>query len=467
MSDRFLHRFIPNTVPGRREEMLREAGFDSVDEIYEEIPTALRFSGQLSLPHEPATESEVASRIRSALANNQTTQDLVSFLGAGCWPHYKPALCDEIAGRSEFLTAYAGGDAVDHGRYQAMFEYQSMIGDLLEMDFVSAPVYDGSTASGDALQMASRATGRRVVLVPRSVNPMTLATLKNYSDPWLVLQPVECDPHTGHMDLNDLQAKLSADTAAVFIENPSFLGFIEVQCAEIARIAHQHGALLITYVNPASLGVLAPPGQYGADIACGEAQPLGLSLACGGATAGILACNDGERFLELMPSFLVGITDTVKTGEYAFSWHTLWDRMVYASRDRARSFTGTSSWLWGISVAVYLALLGPDGMRQLGEVNMQNAQYAIDALSRIDGLHVPAFVSPHFNEFTVNFDETGMSVKEINAALMEHGVLGGLDISGDFDWLGQAALYCVTELHRKADIDRLAGALEAVVMGGR
>jgi glycine dehydrogenase subunit 1 len=466
MSERFSHRFIPNTTPGRREEMLREAGFDSVDEIYQEIPEALRFSGKLDLPHEPATEAQVASRVRAALDKNRTTEGLISFLGAGCWPHYVPALCGEIAGRSEFLTAYAGGDAVDHGRYQAMFEYQSMMGDLLEMDYVSAPVYDGATAGGDAVQMASRATGQRVVLIPQTINPVVRATLQNYSDPWVDLREVAADPHTGQMDLSDLREKISADTAAVFVENPGYLGVIETQCAEIAEIAHRNGALLIVSVNPASLGVLAPPGQYGADIACGEAQPLGLPMACGGATAGILACDDGERFLELMPSFLVGIADTVEEGEYAFSWHTLWERMVYASRDRARSFTGTSSWLWGIAAAVYLALLGPGGMAKLGEVNMQKARYAMDSLARIDGVKAPVFASPHFNEFAVNFDGTGKTVAEINEALLDQGVLGGVDLSGDFGWLGQSALYCVTETHSKGNIDTLVSALRTALAGG-
>jgi len=287
--------------------------------------------------------------------------------------------------------------------------------------------------------------------------------MRNYCDPWLEIKRVDFDAETGQMDLEDLKGKASSQTAAIYVETPSYLGFIEAQCADIAQIAHENGALLVAYVNPTSLGLLSPPGEYGADIACGEGQPLGMHMHCGGATLGILACNDAERFLELMPSFLIGISSTLVEGEHAFSWHTLWDRMMYATRDKAKSFTGTSSWLWGISAAVYMALMGPEGMRQLGEVNMQKAYYAMELLSSIKGVKAPTFASPHFNEFVVNFDETGKTVSEVNRALFEHGILGGKDLSGEFPQLGQAALYCVTETHTKEDIETLVEALERIV----
>jgi len=463
MTKPFVHRFIPNSAPGIREEMLKEIGYESVDEIYEEIPEKLRFKGDLRLPKEPISELEVHRRIQERLAVNKTTDDYVSFLGAGCWPHYVPALCFEIAGRSEFLTAYAGGDMTDYGRYQAMFEYQSMMGDLLSMDVVSAPVYDGTTAAGDALHIASRATQRNEVLLPSTISPNILATIKNYSEPWLRLRSVAHHPDTGLMDLNDLKKKISGETAAVLVENPGYLGFIEEQCQEIADIAHEAGALLIASVNPVSLGLLAAPGDYGADIACGEGQPFGMTQSCGGATLGILAVNDSDRFLELMPSFMVGISNTIVPGELAFSWHTLWERMLYATRDHARSFTGTSSWLWGISAAVYMALIGPDGLKDLGKTNMQKAHYAADVLSNIPGLKSPYFASTHFNEFVVNFDGTGKSVAQINAALLANGIFGGKDISEEFPTLGQSALYCVTEVHQKKDIDRLADVLAKIL----
>jgi glycine dehydrogenase subunit 1 len=458
-----VHRFIPNSAPGVREEMLKITGYKTVDEIYEEIPEALRFKGELNLPKEPASEMEVDRRIRHSLSKNRTTQELLSFLGAGCWFHYVPALCSEIASRSEFLTAYAGGDWADHGRYQAMFEYQSMMGDLLAMDVVGAPVYDGTTAAGDALHIASRATGGTEILIPSTISPNTLATIKNYADPWLELRKIEHDPKTGLMDLDDLKQKISSKTAAVFVENPSYLGFIEDQCDEIASIAHKVGALLIASINPISLGLLAAPGEYGADIACGEGQPMGMTQSCGGATMGILAVNDSDRFLPLLPSYLVGISNTIVPGELAFSWHTLWDRMLYSTRAHARSFTGTSSWLWGITAAVYMALLGFEGIKELGKTNMQNTQYAIDILSNIPGIKAPLFSSVHFNEFVINFDGSGKTVAEINKSLFENGILGGKDLTNDFPDLGQSALYCVTEMLRKEDIDKLADVMRKII----
>lgn len=331
------------------------------------------------------------------------------------------------------------------------------------MDVVGAPVYDGTTAAGDALHIASRATGGTEILIPSTISPNTLATIKNYADPWLELKTIGFDPTTGLMDLEDLKRKISSKTAAVFVENPSYLGFIEDQCEEIAGIAHKSGALLIASINPISLGLLAAPGEYGADIACGEGQPMGMTQSCGGATMGILAVNDSDRFLTLLPSYLVGISNTIVPGELAFSWHTLWDRMLYSMRAHARSFTGTSAWLWGITAAVYMSLLGFEGIKELGKTNMQNTQYAIDTLSKIPGIKAPLFSSVHFNEFVLNFDGSGKTVAEINKALFEKGILGGKDLTNDFPNLGQSALYCVTEMLRKEDIDRLAEVLGTII----
>jgi glycine dehydrogenase subunit 1 len=178
---------------------------------------------------------------------------------------------------------------------------------------------------------------------------------------------------------------------------------------------------------------------------------------------GILAVNDSDRFLELMPSFLVSISNTIVPGELAFSWHTLWERMLYSTRDHARSFTGTSSWLWGISAAVYMALMGAEGIQELGKTNMQKSHYAAQVLSKLPGLKAPYFSSTHFNEFVVNFDGAGKTVAEINKALFAEGILGGKDLTQDYPSLRQSALYCVTEVHQKADIDRLVDVLSKVI----
>jgi glycine dehydrogenase subunit 1 len=462
VTEHLVHRFIPNSAPGVREAMLAEIGVNSVDDIYEEIPEELRFKGVLALPKEGLSEAEVARTVTAMLRKNQTTDDYLSFLGAGCEPHYSPALIAEVIGRSEFLTSYAGIEVIDHGRFLAMFEFQSMMGDLLEMDVVGSAVYDGSTAAGDAIHMASRITGRKELVLPRLMDPDRLQVMLNYNGPWFDITYVDADPRTGTIDLADLRAKVSDRTAAVYLENPTYLGTIETGCAEISRIAHENGALLIANVNPASLGVVAPPGQYDADIVCGDGQSLGLPMAGGGMRLGILACRNEVRFVHSLPMLMCGILPTAVPGERAYTWHALFERIFYGEREAARSYSGSSSFLMAIATAVYMSLLGPAGMKELAVANMQKSAYARRRIGAIAGVRSPVFDGPHFNEFLVNFDGTGKSVAEVNAALFTRGILGGKDVSKEFPALGQSALFCVTENHSQAEIDRLVSSLAEV-----
>jgi glycine dehydrogenase subunit 1 len=443
--------------------MLAEIGVSSVEEIYEEIPAELRFTGELNLPRDPLPEADVARIVKSILEKNRTTADYLCFVGAGCYEHYSPALLAEVMGRSEFLTAYAGIEVTDHGRFMAMFEYQAMMGDLLEMDVVGSAVYDGSTASGDALQMASRVTGRRELVLTQNIDPDRLKVMLNYVGSWFDVVYVKDDPATGTMDLDDLREKVSEKTAAVYIENPGYLGVVQTRPEEIGRIAHRNGALLIVSVNPASLGVLAPPGQYDADIACGDGQPLGLPMTCGGARLGILACRNEHRLVHSLPMLMVGVLRTEVPGERAYTWHALFDRIFYGTREQARSISGTSSFLMALGAGVYMALLGPKGMRDLGVANMAKAAYAMSRLNKLAGVKTPVFEGPHFNEFLVDFSGTAKTVAEVNRALFERGILGGKDLSAEFPQLGQVALYCVTENRTQAEIDRLVHTLDEVL----
>ena len=463
MTTTFTHRFIPNSSPGVREEMLAEIGVSSVEEIYEEIPAELRFKGELNLPRDPLSEADVARVVKSILEKNRTTADYLCFVGAGCYDHYAPALLAEVMGRSEFLTAYAGIEVTDHGRFMAMFEYQSMMGDLLDMDVVGSAVYDGATASGDALQMASRVTGRRELVLTQNIDPDRLKVMLNYIGSWFDVTYVRDDPVTGTVDLDELREKVSENTAAVYIENPGYLGVVQTRPEEISRIAHENGALLIVSVNPASLGVLAPPGQYGADIACGDGQPLGLPMACGGARLGILACRNEHKFVHSLPMLMVGILRTQVPGERAYTWHALFDRIFYGTREEARSISGTSSFLMALGAGVYMALLGPKGMRDLGVANMQKAAYAMSHLNSLAGVKAPVFGGPHFNEFLVDFSGTSKTVAEINRALLARGILGGKDVSTELPELGQVALYCVTENRTQSEIDRLVRSIDEVI----
>lgn len=459
---KIVYPYIPNSVPEIKEQMLKELGIESVEEIYKEIPKRLRFKGKMNLPEPLLSEYELRRHVEELLANDKDCKKFLSFLGGGTWQHYVPEVCDTINTRDEFLTAYVGAAYADHGKYQAIFEFASMLGELLDFDVVSTPTYDWGMAAGFAVRMAARITGRNQVLIPKTVSPDRLLCIKNLCKPYIEVKLIDYDKDTGLMDLEDLKKNISDKTAAVYFENPSYLGFIESQGEEISKIAHDAGALLVVGVDPSSLGVLAPPSHYGADIACGDLQPLGIHMNAGGGLAGFIASRDEEEFVAEYPTQLWGITETTKEGEYGFG-DVSFERTSYASRENAKDFLGTQTALWGITAGVYLALMGPQGMQELGEGIMQRVAYAQKKLNEIPGVKTPLFNSAHFKEFIVNFDDTGKTVAEINRKLLDFEIFGGKDLSKEFPELGNSALYCITEIHMKSDIDRLVDALKKIL----
>ena len=458
MKDSFPHPYNPNSVQQIKESMLREIGVDSVEDLFEDIPDRIRLKRKLNLPKQ-SSESKVRKTISTTLSRNKTIHDMPTFLGAGCCPHYVPAVVDEINGRAEFVTAYAGDTYCDLGKFQTIFEFQSMIGELVGLDVVGWPMYDWASTVGEAARMASRITGRYEILVPRTISPDRLLVLRNYCTPSILVKLIDYDPITGQIDLNDLKRKISFSTAGVYFENPSYLGFIETQGKEISKITHDRGAVSIVGVEPISLGMLTPPSEYGADIVVGDIQPLGNHMNYGGGLGGFIACKDEERFIGEMPLMLLSLTGTEREGERGFLWWTLPKRLHYFSREKGKSFAGTTAGLLAISSAVYMALLGPQGMRELAQAILQKSQYAMKLISEIDGLKAPLFESTHFEEFTINFDRTQNSVSDVNKSLLDHGIQGGKDLTREFPVLGKTALFCVTEIHSKEDIERLATAL--------
>ncbi|OGS63644.1 MAG: glycine dehydrogenase [Euryarchaeota archaeon RBG_19FT_COMBO_69_17] len=461
-----VHPYMPNSVPDVRAEMLRDIGATSAEELYREmIPERLLLNRRMRLPDALPAEHDLRRHLEAVLGKNQTCREYLSFLGGGCWQHYVPAVVDEIIRRSEFLTAYSGGNYSDKGRYQAYFEFQSLMGELLGMDVVGVTTYDWAAAAGNAIRMASRLTKRFEVLVPSAMSPRRLAVLRNFAGlpamPGAIdLVTVASDPATGMLDLGDLEAKISDRTAAVYFENPSYLGVIEARGADVSEIAHAHGAESVVGVDPISLGVLAPPSEYGADIVCGEAQPLGVHMLAGGGLAGFLASRDEERYVGEFPSLLISVTTTQTPGELAFA-HCRYERTSYIARDQAKDWVGTATALWGIAATAYMALLGPQGFRDVGEGILQRSHYAADRLSEIRGVEVafPTF----FKEFVVRLTRTRTSVERINRALRKHRIFGGHDLTTEFPHLGRAALYAVTEAHTQEDIDRLVRAMKEAV----
>lgn len=457
----YAHPYIPNTVPEVRDAMLKEIGLTSMEQLHDAIPDSLKLQREMDLP--PAmNEYELRRHIDGLLAKNKHGGDYLNFLGAGCWQHFIPAVCDEINQRSEFVTAYAGEPYEDHGRFQALFEYQSLLAELVDMDVVNVPTFDWAQAASTAIRMAGRITGRKIVLLPRSVDPDKAAIIRNYCTPVMDLQYVDIDQVTGRMDLNDLRSKLSDDTAAIYFENPGYLGIIEDQGAEIAELAHKINAVSIVGVDPISLGVLEPPGRYGADIICGDLQPLGMHMNFGGGQAGFIATRDEEKYVMEYPSRLFGIVPTEVEGEYGFG-DVAYERTSFALREKGKESVGTQTALWGITAGVYLALLGPVGMQEVGSTIIQKSHYAAKQISRIPGVSLRFENGTFFKEFVVDFNDTGLTVDEINQRLMETGIFGGKDLSSSYPAWGQCALYCVTETHTQADLDRLVDALRSIV----
>jgi len=445
---------------------MREIGIESIDELYADIPKKYLLEKPLALP-KALSEFEVKRHIETLLSKNKTCSDMPIFLGAGCWLHYVPAVVKEIVQHSEFLTAYTPYQPeISQGMLQALFEYQSMICELTSMDVANCSMYDWASALGEAARMATRVTGRTEILIPKIIHPERAATLKTYSEPaGITAKNLLYEKKTGQISLEDLRSKISDKTAAVYIENPSYLGFIEAQADEISKITHEHGALLIVGVDPTSLGILKPPGEYGADIVIGEAQPLGNPANFGGPLLGIFACKDDMNLIRQMPGRIIGLTTTVDGSQQGFCM-ALQTREQHIRREKATSNICSNEALCAVASAVYLALLGSEGLRELAETIMYKANYAMHLLSEIDSLKTPIFDSSHFKEFTVNFDKTKLSVKKIHQKLLQNGIHGGKDISKDFPELGESALYCVTEIHSKEEIERLANAIKDIITKG-
>jgi glycine dehydrogenase subunit 1 len=457
---------MANSLADIKQAMLREIGAGSIEELFEQIPASHRLKVPVKLPRQLKSEAELKRHLVELLSRNETCESNLNFLGAGCWQHHVPAVVDEIVGRTEFLTPVWGSPQSDHGRNQAWFEFASQLGELLDMEVVQLPVYSWGCAAGHAIRMAARLTGRRQVLVPALIDPERLSVIRNYAEPPEMPNHIEVvsityDKQTGRLDLADLTAKISSRTAAIYIESPGYIGTFEPRGGEIAEIAQSAGAEMIVGVDPLCLGVVRPPADYGADIVVGPTQPLGVHMNCGGGVGGFIASRDEERYVRQYNGFLVSMTGTAEPGEYGFSLSCS-HQTSYGMREQGRDWTGNSVYLWAIANAVYMSLLGPAGFRELGELILQQAHYAARAIGRIKGVRV-LFPQGFFKEFVVNFDRAGKTVAQVNRALRRRGIFGGKDLSREFLELGQSALYCVTEVHTKADVDCLAAELKRIV----
>jgi glycine dehydrogenase subunit 1 len=440
--------YIPHTESDR-EEMLRVIGAKKIDDLFQDVPAAFRFP-ELNLP--PAeTEMGVMAELQRLANANEGVSDLICFLGAGAYNHYIPAAVDAIVSRGEFLTAYTPYQPeISQGTLQAIFDYQSLITALTGMDVSNASHYDGATAVTEAVTLAYahfRGKRSKVILSP-SLHPQYRETVVTYN------QGTGVEVITPEIDLEEgpssLEAFLDTNTALVIVQYPDFFGRI-YNYEELAEKVHAAGALLAVAVNPLALGLLTPPGEFGADIVVGEGQPLGIPLSFGGPYLGIFATK--KEYVRKMAGRLVG--ESVDTrGQRAFVL-TLTAREQHIRREKATSNICTNQGLMALSSAVYMSLLGKHGMQQVAELCYHKAHYAADQIATIPGFSIWNS-SPFFHEFVVRCP---MPVDEINTHLLEHGILGGYDLGQDYPELEGHMLIAVTEMNSREEIDLLVDIL--------
>ncbi len=436
-------RYLPKS-PSDREAMLKAIGVRSIDDLFAPVPAQHRLNRDLAVPRQMA-ESEIVDWFKQRAKENG--EDYTSFLGAGAYFHYRPVVIDALVLRGEFLTSYTPYQPeYAQGTLQAIFEFQTMVAELTGMDLANASMYDGSTGAAEAVMMAVRITGRPGAVIARSVHPEYRGVIATYATHQGIPLTTVSYSDSGQIDRKALEAAITGDTACVLIQSPNFFGNIE-DVEAIAEIAHKRGALLIVSIAEAvSLGIVEPPRA--ADIVSMEAQSFGVPLGFGGPYCGVLATKD--KFVRQMPGRLVGQT-VDKNGKRGFVL-TLATREQHIRREKATSNICTNQALVALMVNIFMTVNGKVGLRELAKQNLAKTAYAADQFAR----HAKVLFSdaPRFNEFVVQTSEDPYA---INSRLLGHKIIGGLPLKKFYPDLGNAALWCCTELTTRSMIDTAVG----------
>ncbi|NLX96800.1 MAG: aminomethyl-transferring glycine dehydrogenase subunit GcvPA [Rhodopirellula sp.] len=442
--------YIINTAEDRS-AMLEAIAVDAIDDLFQMVPPQLRLQKPLDIP--PAMgEMELTAHMEELARRNTSPHEAISFLGGGSYDHFIPALVDFVASRSEFYTAYTPYQAeASQGTLQAMFEYQTLVTQLTGLDVSNASLYDGGSAVAEAVVMAMESVRRsKRVVTAASVHPEYRRNLQTYLAN-LDTELVTVGTPDSHLSPEALERAVDDQTACVVVQHPNFFGCLE-EVEALAEIAHRRGALFIVSVDPISLGLLKRPGQYGADIAVAEGQGLGCPMAFGGPYLGILACRD--QFVRRLPGRLVGQT-TDRRGRRCWVL-TLQTREQHIRREKATSNICTNQGLLALRASTYLAAMGPSGMRDVAQLCLQKAHYAIDQLTRGAALE-RRFDRPFFKEFVVRVRDG--QVESLLEAARAAGFFAGVPLKNWYPELSDCVLVAVTEKRTKAQIDRLAAAV--------
>ncbi len=443
--------YIPNTEKDRQ-EMLDSIGVASFNELIKNIPEEIILKGNIDIP-ERISEYEVIKEIQQYEKINRATSELVSFLGAGSYDHFVPSAISSILSRSEFYTAYTPYQAeVSQGTLQAIYEYQTMICKLTGMDVANASMYDGGSALAEAALLAVNHTGRNEIIVAGKIHPNYLRIIKTYCEGQGIVV-TELTSSRGTLLPEKLSMYMSDKVAAVIVQQPNFYGCLE-DVDELATLAHQHGALYIVAVDPISLGILAPPGDYGADIVVGEGQALGISQNYGGPYLGIFAVK--EFLLRRMPGRISGITIDAD-GQRGFVL-TVQTREQHIRREKATSNICTNQGLMMLAATVYLALMGKKGIQEVANLCLQKSHYLVNEIIKIPGYHLK-YKRPFFKEFVI---QTPRPENEIINSLAKKGILAGVNLRS-FDSQDDGILIAVTEKRTKSEMDNFVRELKALI----
>ncbi len=434
-----------------RREMLAALGIDAADALFADIPQSLRATAMPELPP-PLTEMELRDEARRVSDLNRNLDDLVCFAGGGIYDRFIPAIVGSVASRPEFVTPYTPYQPeASQGTLEAIFEYQTMISELTALPVANASLYDGATAMGEAVLMAADATGRSRALMAGALAPAARQATRTYAEASGVqIAEVPWDDASGQTDLGALAEMLGDDVACVALQQPNYFGCLE-EMAEASWLAHEAGALFIAMVEPISLGVLAPPGEYAADIAVGEGQPLGLPPGFGGPLLGMFACT--EQHLRRMPGRVVG-RSVDADGKVAYCL-TLQTREQHIRRARATSNICTNEGLCALAASVYLAAMGPQGLREAALLGAERAHELQEAMAD-SGLQ-PRFGGAFLNEFALRLPGDAEATVR---ALCEDGWLVGPTLGRDYPELSDCVLVAATERRTREEIAGLAEALQ-------
>lgn len=429
-------------------EMLQAIGVGSIRELFDQqIPKDLRLERLLDIPA-AMSEVELSQHMGGLASRNLSASDSVCFLGGGSYDHFVPAVVDTLSARGEFLTSYTPYQPeVSQGNLQATFEYQTLICQLTGMDVANASLYDGGSATVEAVMMciSSHRKAKRVV-VPESLHPEFREVIASYLIN-LGVELVTLDASCGMLDVEKLAAVIDDETACVVIQHPNFFGYLE-DVQSISKMCHEHGTFLVQVFDPLSLGVLHRPGDLGADVAVAEGQGLGNSLAYGGPYLGIMACRD--RFMRRMPGRIAG--QTTSQGDRRCWVLTLQTREQHIRREKATSNICTNQGICALRATIYLTLMGPQGMREVGELCVRKANYAHEMIASLERFSSP-FSGPFFKEFVVR-DRQG-NVSELLRQGTEAGILAGIPLGKWYPELDDCFLVAVTEKRTKQEIDAL------------